>query len=32
MDKVKACPKIKNAPISFSGVFIWELYISNADF
>jgi len=24
MDKVKACPKIKNAPISFSNVFIWE--------
>jgi len=26
MDKVKACPKFKNEPKSFSGVFIWELY------
>jgi hypothetical protein len=27
LDKEKACPFFKNGPRSFSGVFMWELYI-----
>ena len=26
MDKESTCPKFKNEPKSFSGVFMWELY------